>query len=165
MDLIIDQKKLDRTIKNIDLLVKDIERAQERADKIIIQEIIKVLRSEIPIDTGNMRSSVDFNKLFVVIGNRAYVIGHDKDKTRTDDGKHSYGDIVYYGIKKGYYIYPRKAKALRFQVGGETIFAKRVFIPPRAGNRFIDRTVQRLVASKIGEKVYVRELKKVKFIT
>ena len=52
--------------------------------------------------------------------------------------------------RKGYYVRPRSAKALRFYVGGEKRFAQQVYIPPQDGygatvlRRARDRVYQRL---------------------
>lgn len=159
-----DNTKLNRLIRNWDTLIRDYEKTIKRADEEIIKEIIKILREEMPKITGNLRESVTFEELAFRVGDRVYLIGHDKNKTKTEDGKHSYGDIVYYGIRDGYFIYPVNAKALRFEIGGEVIFAKKVYIPPRKGNKFIDRVEKRIIRAKLGAKIYKKEFQKIRYI-
>ena len=48
-----------------------------------------------------------------------------------------YGYWVHQGIQQEYTIVPRAKKALRWVVGNNFVFAKRVTIPPRSGDPFL----------------------------
>jgi len=153
----VDNRKIDKSVQNIKKVIRLMKSAAKRADQAVTRDLRDILRDEIPVVSGNMWSSVSIEEE----GQFVYIVGHDKDKTMTADRQHSYGDIVYYGIRKGYFIVPVNAKALRFVVGGTVVFAKKVFIPPRPGNKFVDRAVLVAERKKIAEKRYKNEFKRI----
>lgn len=154
-----DTKKLKEAEKNLRQTRDDLNRYWKKGRENVGEFAKERIQFHVPKKTRNLEKSVT-----IVKKGDDQVIGHDKDKTKTQDGKHSYGDIVYYGIRRGYWIYPKNASVLKFEVNGETIFAKKVYIPPRPGNKFIDRTVIDMRQNKVSN-ILVQELKKSKFIT
>lgn len=158
----VDERKLNSLINNLEIFRNDIvKRFGNSRRKIAKTKVVPSLRTHMPIKTGNLRTSVTTAE----VDKNTTVIGHDRLKTKTEDGNHSYGDIVYYGIRKGYWIYPKRASVLRFEINGEVVYAKKVFIPPRAGNKFIDRTVIDLKRDRSITQVIVEELSKNRYLT
>lgn len=148
------QRNLER---NISRLQNEWENIIEISMEKLAEEVVETEKKNVPVVTGNGRDSItkEKRKKFT------WRIGHDKEKTMTKDGKHSYMDIVFYGIKKGYTIKPKKAKALRFVIDGEVIFAKSVYIPPRKGNDFIGKTVKKLRSDRrINENIFKDNISK-----
>lgn len=126
------KKKLDKSISNhINNVAKDIK-----------QNLI----TEMPTDTGNLKSSVNIHK----VDSKSVQIGHDPNKTKISEGYgpynygtnvvNDYGSIVYYGHG---IIKPRKegGKLSWIDKDGERIFAKQV--KAVAPNNFIARTVNK----------------------
>ena len=94
--------------------------------------IYEAARKNVPVRTGLLRSSIekggfgDF--LYVSMGNpRAY-----------------YAPYVEYGTRP-HMIYPRKARALRFEVRGKVIFAKYVHHPGTKPQYVMRRSVEEVL--------------------
>lgn len=126
------KKRLSNAIsKHVDLVSKDIKNN---------------LVSEIPVDRGNLKSSVHVKK----IDDKTTQIGHDPNKTKISEGYgpynygndlvSDYGSIVYYGHGV---IKPRREGGKLSWVGkdGKRIFAKQV--KAVAPNNFIGRAVKK----------------------
>lgn len=70
-----------------------------------------------------------------------------------------YSDVVYADVQdKGsdpYVIKPRRKKALRFVVKGQTIFAKRVKHPGIKGKRYVDKSIKQTTRpSRLGDFIH-----------
>lgn len=107
---------------------------KQKLDKQILSEAIHELAeycaeqiSEYaPVRTGLLAGSVKIEKreLYAVVGPTAY-----------------YAPFVEFGTKP-HMIYPRRARALRFEVGGEVVFAKRVSHPGTQAQEFVKQAVK-----------------------
>lgn len=82
-----------------------------------------------PVDTGNLRAQ---NKMQVRVAGRS-VVGEVFNETE-------YAKAVHDG-SRARTIVPRRKKALRFEVGGKVIFARRVQMPARRGRPWIYRAL------------------------
>lgn len=130
--------------------LKPILKLSDKAIKKIANDAKGLIKSEIPVDSGNLRSAVTIAKT----GDNKYKVGHDTSKTRVgiSYGPYNYGavrvrdygSIVYFGHgiirprdPDGFLVFTNKQ--------GETIFTKQVkAVKP---NKFIDRAFTRLNAT------------------
>jgi phage gpG-like protein len=95
----------------------------------MVQNRAKILA---PVDTGRLRASIskDVNSLsFKVFSNVEYA-GYVNDGTRP------------------HVIRPRRAQALRFRIGGRTVFAKEVHHPGTRAKPYLDRALQEVARQR-----------------
>jgi phage gpG-like protein len=95
----------------------------------MVQNRAKILA---PVDTGRLRASIskDVNSLsFKVFSNVEYA-GYVNDGTRP------------------HVIRPRHKQALRFRVGGRTVFAKEVHHPGTRAKPYLDRALQEVARQR-----------------
>lgn len=111
------------------------------------------LALETPRITGKLRRST----FFQIIGAMEKQILMVLQPARTPEGKF-YGEFVREGTKP-HEIVPVNAQALRFEIGGKIIFARRVQHPGSRANPYHKRTMARLrsqiqnIVNQMGEKV------------
>lgn len=99
--------------------------------------LVPILKSETPVRTRRLRNSTRFQ----IVG------GTDNQRLEIRQGARNaggefYGRIVRRGSRP-HVIRPRVKKALVFQIGGRTIFAKKVNHPGTRANPYHLRTLQR----------------------
>lgn len=123
---------------------KIIENSLRKEFERYVKNVETVMKSEVHKKSGNLMDSIsdEFKGEFHAL------VGVDVAKLINDSrniGSYDYSIPYYYGIKKGYWIYPVRAKYLRWEdAQGNVHYAKKVFIPPRAGDKFIERTLYKL---------------------
>jgi len=102
---------------------KELEKATKEAGK----QILATEKSEVPIKTGQLRRSItlDYKPISVSIYPTV-----------------KYALPVHEGSKP-HVIVPTAKKVLRFKVGGQWIYARRVYHPGSKGNKFVERTVSK----------------------
>ncbi|GHU63492.1 hypothetical protein FACS189418_6890 [Clostridia bacterium] len=104
--------------------------------------LLNDLKAEAHVITGALRASIRKEKK----NSNKYLIGVDAEILKNDPknvGKIDYSPFYYFG-HNGYTIYPKHAKALHFFTkDGKEVFAKKVVMPPRAGDDFIGRAIRR----------------------
>ena len=119
-----------------------VDLASERATKRITARVQEQAVATAPVDTGEYRRNIvaDFNS----------------DEVRAEA---VYSRALEYGLPART-ITPKNGKALRFKVGGKTVYAKKVNLPSRGPNpvmRNASRKVQREV-----QNIFNQELNKAK---
>ena len=93
-------------------------------------------------ETGNLRRSLRLGPVEAQPGDILSVSVYEDDLTKTD-----WGGGVHYGVfvqegTRAHDIRPKRAKALRFQAGGQTRFAKSVRHPGTSPNPFMMRAAR-----------------------
>lgn len=105
-----------------------------------------LIRKEAPVDTGNLRRSVQhFTK-------------GSKEAGVSARGAKYWVDIEY-GTAP-HVITPKKSKALRFQIGKDEVYAKKVQHPGTAPNPFVKRAVNTLRSRKMVQQAFRASLQK-----
>lgn len=90
-----------------------------------------------PVDTGRLRASIRIESRRTLTLRTIYTIGSDV----------SYAPYVNDGTRP-HKIRPKTKKALRFRVGGKTVFAAVVNHPGTKANPFLDRALREVAASR-----------------
>jgi hypothetical protein len=102
------------------------------------RDIVAVARAEAPVNTGRLRAAIE-----------ARIVGSGRGvRLQVGNWTPTYAWYQHQGTAGGGtgYIYPRRAKFLRFEKGGRVIYAKRVRgVRP---NPYLLRAVQRVIASR-----------------
>lgn len=109
-----------------------------------VEELENLIFDECPKVTGAMSESITTEKK----SDFDYLVGVDSDalvfnprNTRGID----YSPYVYHGVSRPITIYPKYKEYLRWKdEKGLYHFAKKVTIPPRKANKFLDRAVARM---------------------
>jgi HK97 gp10 family phage protein len=96
----------------------------EESAKFVFAEV----REHAPVRTGKLRGSIALIK----INDLHYVVGSPLE----------YAVFVERGTRP-HIIRPKRARALRFEVGGETVFAKKVMHPGTEPQPFFQRALQK----------------------
>lgn len=91
--------------------------------------LAETMRSLCPVDTGNLRDSIGIQ----VVGDRV-IVGPDMSQA-------PYAGYVEFGTKP-HEIRPKEAKALRFQMGNKTVYARVVHHPGTQPAYFVARAFQ-----------------------
>ena len=84
-----------------------------------------------PVDTGRLRASIRVERRSFFGLRQRWTVGSDVD----------YAPMVNDGTKP-HIIRPKRAKALRFKVGGKTVYAMVVHHPGTRARPFLDRALQ-----------------------
>lgn len=90
-----------------------------------------------PVDTGRLRASIRIESRRTFTFRTVYTIGSDVH----------YAPYVNDGTRP-HKIRPRTKKALKFQVGGRTVFAAVVNHPGTKPNPFLDRALREVAAAR-----------------
>lgn len=102
----------------------------------------QVIKDEAPRKSGALVDSITDED----VGQWDTLIGVDVSKLTSDArnaGGYDYSTVVYYGNRRGYRIYSKTGKILRWIGADGTVhFAYSVYHPPSSPNKFIDRAVQ-----------------------
>lgn len=105
-----------------------------------------LIRREAPIDTGNLRRSTQHFA-----------------KGTSEAGVSARGAPYWVNIEYGtapHVITPKKAKRLKFNIGGNEVYAKKVQHPGTAPNPFVKRAVNILKSRKMPQQAFRASLKK-----
>ena len=116
-------------VKGIEEISEEIKRKIERFTDLLLKHTVERLTDKIPVRTGRMRESV-----YVEQHASGFKVGIGAP----------YAVFVEYGTAP-HMIYPVHAKALRFEVGGEIVFAKSVFHPGTQAQWIIHRTTNEII--------------------
>lgn len=90
-----------------------------------------------PVDTGRLRASIRIESRRTLTLRTIYTIGSDV----------SYAPYVNDGTRP-HKIRPKAKKALKFRVGGKTVFAAVVNHPGTKANPFLDRALREVAATR-----------------
>lgn len=90
-----------------------------------------------PVDTGRLRASIRIEARRTFTLRSVYTIGSDLD----------YAPMVHDGTRP-HIIRPRTKQALKFRVGGRTVFATIVHHPGTRARPFLDRALREVAASR-----------------
>jgi hypothetical protein len=90
-----------------------------------------------PVDTGRLRSSIRAEPPRIFTFRGSVTIGSDLE----------YAAMVNDGTRP-HIIRPRRARVLRFQVGGRTVYAREVHHPGTRANPFLDRALRDVAAAR-----------------
>ena len=126
----IDVQGLDRVRQNFDRSDLIIRGAINRTLRRIGRLMIPTLKGQTPVRTGKLKSTT----IFQIQGAPDTQILEIRQGARSPEGVF-YGELVRRGTAP-HVIVPRKAKALRFMIGGEVVFAKRVNHPGTKANPY-----------------------------
>lgn len=96
-----------------------------------------------PVKTGALSQNIHPDPMPTVSGMRV---------TTKVEALQDYAMAVHEGVRGGKVIYPKKAKALRFQIGGRTVFAKSVVQGPQKGRPFL-LNAAKTVGARLGFRV------------
>lgn len=106
--------------------------------QMIGNEIAAEAQDIVPVRTGNLKNSIS-----VVAGQHQVYVGPDVSRA-------PYAAYVEYGTQ-AHVIEPSKAKVLRFTVGGQTVYARRVRHPGSRAHPYMRPAVERWVG-RLGER-------------
>lgn len=115
----------------------------EKKEKEYFNDVVKTMKSEAHKKSGALRDSITIERYGLLDAK----IGVDSQALASDPRNVSKKDYseAYLNGHGGYTILPKKAKALRWLGDdGKYHYAKSVYIPPRAGDPFIKRTLLKL---------------------
>lgn len=90
-----------------------------------------------PVDTGRLRASIRLERRRTLLLRTQWTVGSDV----------YYAPFVNDGTRP-HIIRPRRASVLRFQVGGQTVYARVVHHPGTKPNPFLDRALADVARSR-----------------
>lgn len=125
--------RLDRAQLNRTLRARSREIGEPAARQVVNRA--KVL---VPVDTGRLRSSIRVERRSFFGFRSRWIIGSDVE----------YAEMVHDGTRP-HIIRPRRARALRFRMGGRIVYAKFVRHPGTRARPFLDRAL-REVSARLG---------------
>ncbi|HEX6518279.1 MAG TPA: HK97 gp10 family phage protein [Nocardioidaceae bacterium] len=105
----------------------------ERAARLVVARA-KILA---PVDTGRLRASIRVERRSFFGLRQRWTVGSDVE----------YAPMVNDGTRP-HVIRPRRAKALRFKVGGRTVYAAVVRHPGTRARPFLDRALQEVARAR-----------------
>ena len=123
----LDRAQLNRTLTN----------ASRRELREAGRQVVNRARVLAPVRTGRLRSSIraDPPRIFSLRG--SLTVGSDLEyAAAVNDGS------------RPHIIRPRTKQVLKFQVGGQTVFAKVVHHPGTKGVHFLDRALREVAAAR-----------------
>jgi hypothetical protein len=124
--------RLDRAALN--RTIRDASRRELEAASAQVLNRSKIL---CPVDTGRLRASIRIESRRTLTFRSIYTIGSDV----------FYAPYVNDGTRP-HIIRPRTKQALKFNVGGRTVFAKVVHHPGTRANPFLDRALREVAAAR-----------------
>lgn len=90
-----------------------------------------------PVDTGRLRASIRVESRRTLALRSVYTVGSDVE----------YAAMVNDGTRP-HVIRPRRAQVLRFQAGGQVVFARVVNHPGTRARPFLDRALREVAAAR-----------------
>ncbi|MGW8357403.1 HK97 gp10 family phage protein [Streptomyces wedmorensis] len=113
-------------------------RATSRSEgEIAARQVVARAKILAPVDTGRLRSSIRVERRSTFGLRQRWTVGSDVE----------YAPMVNDGTKP-HIIRPQRAKALKFKVGGRTVFAKVVHHPGTRARPFLDRALADVARSR-----------------
>ena len=114
--------------------MRNASRTRGDADARAVVNRAKVLA---PVDTGRLRASIRLERRSFLGFRTRWTIGSDVE----------YAPMVNDGTRP-HLIRPKNAKALRFKMGGRTVFAKVVKHPGTRARPFLDRALREVARAR-----------------
>lgn len=108
-----------------------------REGEIAARQVVARAKVLAPVDTGRLRASIRVERRSFFGLRQRWTVGSDVE----------YAPMVNDGTRP-HIIRPRRAKALRFKVGGRTVFAKVVHHPGTRARPFLDRALADVARSR-----------------
>jgi len=106
-------------------------RATSRSEgEIAARQVVARAKVLAPVDTGRLRASIRVERRSTFGLRQRWTVGSDVE----------YAPMVNDGTRP-HIIRPRRAKALKFKVGGRTVYAKVVHHPGTRARPFLDRAL------------------------
>ncbi|WP_410091266.1 HK97 gp10 family phage protein [Streptomyces sp. adm13(2018)] len=113
-------------------------RATSRSEgEIAARQVVARAKVLAPVDTGRLRSSIRVERRSTFGLRQRWTVGSDVE----------YAPMVNDGTRP-HIIRPRRAKALKFKVGGRTVYAKVVHHPGTRARPFLDRALADVARSR-----------------
>lgn len=140
----VEVRGLDRIRENFARAELIYKGALNRTLRRIGKEVVPLLKNETPVRTGKLKSTT----IFTIEGGPDAQSLTIRQGARSIDGAF-YGEFVREGTS-AHIIKPKKAKALRFQIGNRVIFAKQVNHPGTRANKYHFRAM-RIAKPKIDQ--------------
>lgn len=113
-------------------------RATSRSEgEIAARQVVARAKILAPVGTGRLRSSIRLERRSTFGLRQRWTVGSDVE----------YAPMVNDGTKP-HIIRPKRANALRFKVGGKTVFAKVVHHPGTRARPFLDRALTDVARSR-----------------
>ena len=113
-------------------------RATSRSEgEIAARQIVARAKVLAPVDTGRLRASIRVERQSTFGLRQRWTVGSDVE----------YAPMVNDGTRP-HIIRPRRAKALKFTVGGRTVYARVVHHPGTRANPFLDKALADVARSR-----------------
>lgn len=113
-------------------------RATSRSEgEIAARQIVARAKVLAPVDTGRLRASIRVERRSTFGLRQRWTVGSDVE----------YAPMVNDGTRP-HIIRPRRAKALKFTVGGRTVYARVVHHPGTRANPFLDKALADVARSR-----------------
>lgn len=123
----LDRAQLNRTIRG----------ASRRELEATARQVVNRAKVLAPVDTGRLRASIRIEARRTLTLRSVYTVGSDVE----------YAQMVHDGTAP-HTIRPRRARALRFKIGGRWVYAKVVHHPGTRARPFLDRAVREVAGGK-----------------
>lgn len=124
--------RLDRAALN-----RTFSATSRREGEIAARQVVARAKILAPVDTGRLRASIRVERRSFFGLRQRWTIGSDVE----------YAPMVNDGTRP-HIIRPRRAKALKFKVGGKVVFARIVHHPGTRANPFLDRALADVARSR-----------------
>lgn len=124
--------RLDRAALN-----RQLSRASRTELEISSRMVVNRAKVLAPVDTGRLRASIRVESRRSLGFRTIYTVGSDVE----------YAAMVNDGTRP-HVIRPRRAQVLRFQVGGQVVFARVVNHPGTRPRPFLDRALREVAAAR-----------------
>jgi len=113
-------------------------RATSRSEgEIAARQVVARAKVLAPVDTGRLRASIRVERRSTLGLRQRWTVGSDVE----------YAPMVNDGTKP-HIIRPKRAKALKFKMGGKTVYAKVVHHPGTRARPFLDRALADVARSR-----------------
>lgn len=113
-------------------------RATSRSEgEIAARQVVARAKVLAPVDTGRLRASIRVERRSILGLRQRWTVGSDVE----------YAPMVNDGTKP-HIIRPRTKKALKFKMGGKTVYAKVVHHPGTRARPFLDRALADVARSR-----------------
>lgn len=118
-------------------LSRSLSRASRSELEIAARQVMNRAKVLAPVDTGRLRASIRIESRRSLGFRTIYTVGSDVE----------YAAFVNDGTRP-HVIRPRRAQVLRFNVGGQVVFARVVNHPGTRARPFLDRALREVAAAR-----------------